>query len=335
MFMQLEKFKGMLNQKGIDLAIIHNTDKNFAYFNGSNEFNAVLCITPKKEFILATKLDIKTAKVTSNIKNIYEIKKSIHYSIKSHAGKYDVIGINKDNITLNRYKQLKKEFKKSKFVDISNELSNLRAEKTAVEINIMKKAAAITDKILTSISKQLSSNKSELDIAAMIKKEMQKYGCSESFPTIVATSRNSSDIHHMPTNKKLKGFTIIDLGVNYKGYCSDMTRTFYLGNPSKREMHDYNNILNIINSMKTTADIRNVKLPKNQYHALGHSIGIEVHEKPTVTNKARIINNMIIAIEPACYNNRYGIRIETMFLVKNNKLINLSRFPKDLRIIKN
>ena len=134
--------------------------------------------------------------------------------------------------------------------------------------------------------------------------------------------------------EKNKGFTIIDLGVKYNGYCSDVTRTFYIGNPNEKEINDYYKILRIINSIKTASDIKKAKLPKNQYHSLGHSLGIEVHEYPIVNKNAKIEDNMVITIEPGSYYKNHSIRIEDTCLVKNNKLINLNKFTKNLIVIK-
>ena len=67
-------------------------------------------------------------------------------------------------------------------------------------------------------------------------------------------------------------------------------------------------------------------------HSLGQSIELKVHEKPTIIQKTKLSNGMVVAIEPASYYKSYGIRIEDTFLIKNNKRINLNKFPRNLII---
>ena len=94
-------------------------------------------------------------------------------------------------------------------------------------------------------------------------------------------------------------------------------------------------VFGLFEGINTVDDIKNIKPLKSQYHASGHSIGLEVHEKPTVSNnKVNIGNNYVLAIELGSYGKRHGIRIENMLLIKNNKLINLIKYPKNLRILR-
>jgi len=329
MLMRLKELQSFLKGKNIGFSLISSEDANFKYFNGFNDLMGCLVISKNDAFIVSSPLDINAAKSNSRIKKIYPVKRTLTSAIKI---KSKTIGINKDNITLNRYKQFKKCFKKAKFIDISNILSELRSKKTNEEISRIKYACRIVDKILFRLAKELSRTKSEIGIASFIKKEIKKYNCEEAFPTIVASGKNSSHIHHIPTKTKLNGFTIIDIGVKYKNYCSDVSRTFYIGTPSKKDIVDYSRVFNIINNIKTTKDINKIKLLKNQVHSLGHSIGLEVHEKPTIIQKTKLSNGMVVAIEPASYYKSYGIRIEDTFLIKNNKLINLNKFPRNLII---
>ncbi len=155
--------------------------------------------------------------------------------------------------------------------------------------------------------------------------------------------------HHEPMNIKIKkGFCVIDFGVKYKGYCSDITRTIYVGKPSKKEQQIYNTLLNI---QKNTINqiIQNKKCPElynfvneslgkyKKYftHGLGHGVGVEIHEMPNLTLNSRdkIKNNMIFTIEPGIYFPRkFGIRIEDTILFKNRP-IQLTKTSKDLIII--
>jgi Xaa-Pro aminopeptidase len=143
-----------------------------------------------------------------------------------------------------------------------------------------------------------------------------------------------------------KGFCIIDFGVKYKGYHSDITRTIYLGNPSKKEITLYNLLLKIQKELikkikigercsqlyKDTLTLLD-KYSDNFTHGLGHGLGLNIHELPNLTEKSEDIfmNNMVFTIEPGIYfQNKFGIRIEDDILIKNGKIQILTKIPKKL-----
>ena len=138
--------------------------------------------------------------------------------------------------------------------------------------------------------------KTEQDVATFIGVEIRGGGAKKAFPTIVASGSNAVAWHHKPTDKKLKkGFCVIDFGAKFKGYCSDMTRTVYLGKASKTDKRLYNLV------RKTQeACIRKVKAKQNgkelyelakkklgayaDYfgHGLGHGLSKKIHAKPRI-----------------------------------------------------
>ena len=166
---------------------------------------------------------------------------------------------------------------------------------------------------------------------------------------IVASGSNASSPHHKPSNAKIKkGFCVIDFGVKYRGYCSDITRTVYAGRPSLKEKEIYNSLLKIqeeaINLAKNNKkcselyDFVNESLGKyKKYftHGLGHGVGVEIHEMPNLTlnSKDRIKDGMAFTIEPGIYiSGKFGIRIEDTILFKNRPIA-LTKTSKDLLII--
>ena len=140
----------------------------------------------------------------------------------------------------------------------------------------------------------------------------------------------------------------MDFGVKYNGYCSDITRTIYFGNPTKKEKVIYNMLLaiqkNTINEIKENKkcsglyDFVNNQLGKyksNFTHGLGHGVGVEIHELPNLTlnSKDTVKNSMVFTIEPGIYfPKRFGIRIEDTVLF-NKKTHVLTRTSKDLLIV--
>jgi Xaa-Pro aminopeptidase len=219
------------------------------------------------------------------------------------------------------------------------------------EINKVKKACKITDKILNQLIKKLKKHsfKTELDTYNYLKSKVKENNCKLAYKPIVAIGKNAAEIHHKPTKTKLtKGFLVIDFGVKYKGYCADETRTFYLGNPSKKEKQLYNLVLEAqltaISYLKPgiyAADIDGIARAilqghfKHFIHSTGHGVGKKVHTSPTLRPRSRLIlkENQIITIEPGLYfKNKSGIRIEDTILIKNNPII-LTKTTKKLIII--
>jgi len=197
--------------------------------------------------------------------------------------------------------------------------------------------------------KNFKTFKTESEAAAFLEYETKKQGLELSFNPIVASGVNGSIPHYEPANIKIKkGFCVIDFGVKYKGYCSDITRTIYIGTPSKKEKDTYNSLLKIqkdtINKVKPNKkcselyDFVNTSLGKDKKyftHGLGHGVGVEIHELPNLTlnSKDRIKNNMVFTIEPGVYfPRRFGIRIEDTLLFKNKPIL-LTKTTKDLLII--
>jgi Xaa-Pro aminopeptidase len=219
------------------------------------------------------------------------------------------------------------------------------------EINNVKKACQITTEILSKLLANLKKNsfETELDIANFLKKETYKRGCRLAFKPIAAIGKNAAEIHHKPNETKLhRGFLVIDFGVRYKGYCSDCTRTFYLGKPNKKEKELYNLVLlaqetgiMYSNPGEYAANIDLIvraalwKYFKNFVHGTGHGVGKRIHQSPNLKPRGRRIlrKDMIITVEPGLYfKKKLGIRIEDTILIKEKAYI-LTRLTKRLVIV--
>lgn len=274
---------------------------------------------------------------------------SAYNVIRKNKLKTKNIAIDKNNFTLNSYKNFKKQFKKIKAKDIALDCLKLRQIKTKKEIKILKKSCNYADKFLQKTLKNIKDFRTESEIAAFLVYETKKNGLELAFNPIVASGSNGSMPHYEPSNIEVKkGFCVIDFGVKYKGYCSDITRTIYFGKPGKKEKEIYYLLLNIqkntINQIKENKKCSEVydfavdslgKYKNNFIHGLGHGVGVEIHELPNLTlnSKDRIKNNMVFTIEPGIYfPRRFGIRIEDTVLFKD-KTITLTRTTKDLLIV--
>jgi len=348
----------ILERKNIDFAFFHNPDSakinpNIAYFSGYNGLGALVIPKRKMPFLLTPKMEYEKAK-KSMVKMAYEIDKKRFFDcakqiIRKNRLRVKNIAIDSINFNLNFYRQFKKEFKKAKTKDISLDCLKLRRIKTNKEKQIIKKAFSYGNKILDKAIRNFIEFKTESGVSGFLEYETKKLGFDVSFPPIVASGSNASMPHHEPKNVKLKdGFCVIDFGIKYKGYCTDCTRTIYIGKPSNKEKDIYNFLLSI---QKNT--IRNIKINDNcgkiyencvkslgkysKYfiHGLGHGVGVEIHELPNLSlgSKDKIMESMIFTIEPGIYlPKKFGIRIEDTILMENKPIV-LTKAPKDLLIV--
>lgn len=223
---------------------------------------------------------------------------------------------------------------------------NIRDVKSKKEILFIKKACSLADECFNLIWSNIKKKKykKEKDIEQEINLFAAKNNLELAFKPIVASGKNSSIPHHDNSSKLTNGFLVIDLGFKYKGYCSDATRTFYLGKPSKKEKELYELVLQaqqkIISDIYPGVQEKTLKNNIEEYlkdehkhfiHSLGHGIGVEVHEFPLIgKTNTKLKENQVITIEPGVYK-KQGIRIEDVVVVAKKPEI-LTGFTKDLLI---
>jgi Xaa-Pro aminopeptidase len=343
--MKLKEFQNYLKKEEIDYTLFFSNptdriDFNFLYFSGFD--SGILLITQNNIVLITSKMEYPRAKKEAKVKNIISKSNPFEYINKIKAKK---IGLNYERVTLNSKSRIKKYLKVKRFVDISKKCDELRLTKTTKEIEYTKKACNITDKIFKEIINNFNF-KTELEVANKIHSLMRDYGLKISFDPIVANAKNSGIAHSSVTKNKIKkGFLVIDFGFIYENYCSDLTRTLYIGKPSKNEIKDYNLVLNaqlkaisLIKIGKSVSELDKVirrMLGKRFIHSLGHGIGLRIHEAPSIHHLSKEIfkENMIFTIEPGIYNKNYGIRIEDNILLKKNKIEILTKSSKELIIL--
>ena len=214
-----------------------------------------------------------------------------------------------------------------------------------------KQASKLTETVWAKTINAIKKHKlkTELQVKEFIEAEIEKDGYKTSFPLIVASGKNAAIPHYSPRQNKLKGFCVVDFGINYNGYCTDITRTFFVGKSTKKEIELYNLVNNaknyastLITPGKRTAFVTKKtrqalgKYEKYFTHGLGHGIGLEIHEFPNLKTEAKdkFYPGMIFTIEPGIYiKNKLGIRIEDDYLLGEKGLIQLTKAPKDLVVI--
>ena len=316
-----ERLKKLESYRGkVDFILLTHKDPNFFYLTNS-DVQGTLLYDFEKPVLFTNIMEEKRAK-KSWISNISTSTHEITKKIKNKK-----VGMNFSSITVDEYKI----FKTNK-INCSSLFTNARMTKTTYEINKIKKACEITGKVWKYIEKNISKSISEVELKSIIEQKMASFKVVSSFPTIVASGKNSKIPHHVPTGKKITLPVVIDFGVKYDGYCSDVTRT--IGSLYEKRLNQileelYNEISYEGYALKDAEKFTREKLGKDSkffIHSLGHGIGLEVHEKPNLSGKSidKLNNNMVFTIEPGIYKGQ-GIRIENDFLFLD-KLKNLTLF---------
>jgi Xaa-Pro aminopeptidase len=234
-------------------------------------------------------------------------------------------------------------------------IHEIRAVKTRKELANIIKAQRISEKVLRDTVVKLKIGITEIEIANFIKKSFVRYGAPIlSFPPIVSFGENTANIHHEPTKTKLKrGNTVMfDFGCTVNHYCSDMTRTYFFGKPSKRQEKIYTIVLEAQNKAlgkikkgerkakiidKSARDFLKKKFRASKFaHGLGHGVGTVIHEWPNFKPKSEDIMpaGCVMTVEPGLYFKGFGgVRIEDMVLITKNGYKNLTKAPKDLHSV--
>ena len=221
--------------------------------------------------------------------------------------------------------------KRVRWVPGSNEVERLRAVKDAGELGKMRAAAALISEVWTRVVRKMRFGISELQVAADLEYGMKLAGAAgPSFETIVASGARSAWAHARATSKLLRKneLVVMDQGAILRGYCSDMTRTVFLGRPSDRVRRLYDAVLDAQQAAKSviragvtagevdTAARQTLKRSKlEQYftHSTGHGLGLEVHEMPRLARGESFVleAGMVVTVEPGVYvEGLGGIRIE-------------------------
>ena len=347
--MRIKKLQAILKGKKIDLALIFSFDEkpnsNMVYFANYVGIG-VLAVLKNKFFLVVPDMEYERAKKTKIKVYKTDKKKRILETLTDllKRNRIKKTGIEERKITLYLYKKLKKALK-GRYLDVSDILSAIRMIKEKKELSYIKKACDVTDDVFSKICKNFKF-KTEVELKEFIEKEIKKQGCELAFNPIVASSVNSAQPHYIPGEKIKKGFLLLDFGAKHKGYCSDMSRMLYIGTPKITELDNFNLVLDTLKKCESTNVKKYSKLykiaidnlgGKAEYfvHALGHGVGIDIHEPPSLftEDKNKIQNNVVYTIEPGIYfPNKYGIRIEDTVVMQGTLKI-LTKSKKDLVII--
>ncbi|WP_079507519.1 M24 family metallopeptidase [Mesobacillus jeotgali] len=258
-------------------------------------------------------------------------------------------------LSLKNVRHLKQMFPNTRIKNLDPKLTGMRMIKRPEEIKKLKTAATYADYAINIGIDALKEGVTELEVLAEIEYKLKKAGIRElSFSPMVLFGNNSSKPHGETGENQLKsGDTVIfDLGVKYEGYCSDITRTVIFKELKDEVKKMYETVLkanaSALKECKPGNRIRNIdsaarhEISANGYgpyfpHRIGHGLGINIHEEPSLhsENENSLKTGMVLTVEPGIYiPGLGGIRIEDDVVITDNGCEVLTKFPKDLQVVK-
>lgn len=344
-----EKMK-MLDMQGM----IVSNPVNIRYLTGIVA-EGTLLITRKENIFLTDSRYIEEVNSVLTIDDeiiVYEFKDFSQDEYESFFLFCENVGFEEDYVTYSKYKEYMHKYKVNNLQETEKIIEKQRMIKDEEEIEKIEKACQITDECFKHLLKFIKVGQTEKEIALEIEYYFKTHGAdSISFEPIVASGSNSSKPHAIPTDKKIDIGDVItlDFGCIYKGYCSDMTRTIFVGYVPEDIKDIYNlvlkNQLQTENELKEGANIKVIsRMVENDFklngydlvHSLGHGVGLEIHEYPYLhgKNDSFLKEKMVVTNEPGIYiPGKFGVRIEDTVLITKSGCINLTKSDKNYIII--
>ncbi|MEH7418326.1 Xaa-Pro peptidase family protein [Neobacillus drentensis] len=362
---RLFKLQTWMKENEIEVCFLTSTENVFylsGYYTDPHERLLALAVFQEEEpFLVCPSMEVHDAKRSgwehqiigySDVENPWEM---ILNSINKRIQNISKAAIEKEHMNVERYERLLSLFPDASFVSAEEKLRVLRMIKDAQELKIIEEACALADYAVQFGVSEIKEGKTELDVLNALEYALKQKGVTEmSFSTMVLAGSNAASPHGTPGETKIKkgDFVLFDLGVVVDRYCSDITRTVAYGDINDKQKEIYDTVLNAqlaaIDASKPGVSAAEVDLTARRIisdagygeffpHRLGHGLGISVHEYPslTETNQLVIEEGMVYTIEPGIYVPEVaGVRIEDDVFITADGAKILTKFPKELQIIK-
>jgi len=253
-------------------------------------------------------------------------------------------------------KGLRRGGRKPTLVDVERAIGELRAVKSEAEVDLIRRSSEIAIEAFERMAAELREGQTEAQVANRLEFEMRELGAEgPSFPSIVAFGEHTYNAHHVPTEKRLERgqMVLFDFGARYRGYCSDMTRTFVFGgDPGGQVRERLEAVLRAQEAGKAAVrdgvpimepDIEARRVLKGHgglleyfVHGLGHGVGLDIHEYPRliVGAEGTLRAGMVVTVEPGIYVRGWGgVRFEDTVVVRRDGVEVLTdRLTREFRL---
>jgi len=334
--LRINKIRSVLQSEDIDSMVVSNI-KNVRYISGFTGDEGMAVITEKAAYLIVDGRFTEQAENESKIKVVDyggNFVKTIGEILKGDNSKKCAFEGN--TMTFSEAEHMKDVIKFVSWVAKKDVFETVRMVKDINELKIIKKSLQIALDTFEYVKPQIVAGVSEIDIANEIEYRMKKLGASgPSFDTIVASGKRSALPHGVASKKIIENgdAVVVDMGAVYNGYCSDITRTVFVGGMSKDQERVYDLVakaqkfaIDAIEAGVACKDVNEVAvnefrknaMDKYFVHSLGHGVGLDVHERPFVAGRSSDVfkPGMVVTVEPGLYlPDQFGVRIEDMVMV--------------------
>ncbi|WP_027091729.1 M24 family metallopeptidase [Cohnella thermotolerans] len=350
-----------MKESGIDAALI-TAPINIYYFTGflSDPHERFLALfldaRSDEELLFVPELDAEAARQTGTAARLVPLSDTddpyAKLRAQGAAGSCGSLGVEKGCVTLEKAERFGEAFPNARFVDVTGFIDSLRVRKTEEEIANVKLAVETIEQVVEYAAGRAVVGMTELELTAELEYQMKRLGAEKpSFESIVLTGKRSALPHGVPEAVPIAAgdFLLIDIGVKVQGYCSDITRTFLMGEGTPEQENIYRTVLAAneagiaaVRLGAAAAEVdraaRNVIAAAGygEYftHRVGHGFGMDIHEFPSLhgENAHPLEPGMLFTIEPGIYVPSIGgVRIEDdVYLREDGTVQVLTGYPKDL-----
>jgi Xaa-Pro aminopeptidase len=345
--------RGCLERVGADLLLVSNLS-NIRYLTGFAGSEALLVLSPNDGWFLTDSRYTSQASTEVTGANVVEFSVRLESlaRVLQEAGAAKV-AFEAGYTSVTVYQELCRKLPGIEFVPADAELTAIRAVKDAGELEILERVAGIASQALLEIAGELRPGMLESEVAWALEVAMRNRGAEgKSFDFIVASGERGALPHGKASDKRIAAgeLVTIDYGALYRGYCSDETVTLCLGEPDSRQREVYETVRAAqeiaIEGVRPGMSFRDLDAMARDYiaakgygqyfgHGLGHGIGLDVHEYPTVSPRSAAIveEGMVFTVEPGIYIPGWGgVRIEDSVVAEHDRCRRITQVPKTLMI---
>lgn len=349
---RIKAVRKMLADYNIDGFLV-TKEQNWRYLSGFTGSSAILLFTATDNYLITDFRYVEQAADQAKGFHIIRPQTLIEDALAQQLTKLGLkrVGFEDDNLTYHAFKSYQSKLSGIELVPLHQQVEKIRWVKDRAEIEAIEKAAAITDQAFDHILAYIKPGVRESEIALELEYFMRRQGAEKTaFDTIVASGPRAALPHGVASDKKIAAgeFVVMDFGAVYSGYHSDMTRTVAVGQPDPDQAEIYRIVLQaqekallsikpgvLCSAVDRTARdlISAAGYGANFGHGLGHSVGLEIHEKPAFAPRddTELEPGMVLTVEPGIYlSGKYGVRIEDLVTVSPGGCKILSKSPKQL-----
>ncbi|WP_068615502.1 M24 family metallopeptidase [Paenibacillus tuaregi] len=350
-----------MQDNGVQTLLITDP-KHIYYLTGflsepHERFLAAAMTLGQEPVLIVPALDEEAARAASDTMHVYTHEDTDNpYLVLSQAlkGSAGTIALEKNHLSVTRFEALQEHLTFARYRDIGPWLQDMRVRKSPEEIIKIKHAVDLIEKVLQEGVSKVREGVTENELVAEIEYQIRRLGADgPSFDSMVLFGEKTALPHGVPGTRALKhgDMVMFDIGVYADGYASDITRTFSFGEPSPELVRVYNTVLEAneaaIRAIKPGVSFASIDLAARRViedagygpyfmHRLGHGLGIDVHEYPSIhnQNEDHLQEGNVFTVEPGVYiPNLGGVRIEDDIRVTADGVEVLTSYPKNLTIL--